>query len=93
MADIILYVLKGFVSVILTLIQLAMLIRAILSWFVDPLNEGGISTFLAILTEPLIAPVRALCAKMHWFEGVPIDVPFIITWLLLSLLQTVIQMV
>lgn len=88
--DMLIYFLKEFVNVIITVLHLAMLVRAILSWFVDPMNEGKLTSFLFMLTEPLIAPIRALCDKMHWFEGIPVDIPFLITWMLLTLLQTVI---
>ena len=69
--------------------MVAMLVRAILSWF-DPMREGKFSAFLLVLTEPVIFPVRALCEHMNWFEGIPLDIPFLITVLLLALLQTVI---
>ena len=91
MSDFVVFFLKSFVTVILSILQLAMLARAILSWFVDPMNEGGIVAFLTALTEPVITPVRALCAKMHWFEGMPLDVPFLITVLLLAMIQSLIS--
>ena len=90
MSDLVVFFLKSFVNVIISLLQIAMFARAILSWFIDPMNEGGIVAFLTALTEPVIIPVRALCAKMHWFEGMPLDVPFLITVLLLALVQSLI---
>ncbi|MBQ8214106.1 MAG: YggT family protein [Clostridia bacterium] len=93
MADIIIYFFKEFVNVIITILHLAMFVRAIMSWFVDPMHEGKFAAFLFMITEPVIVPVRALCAKMHWFEGMPLDVPFLLTWLLLTLIQTVIGMI
>lgn len=93
MADIIIYFFKEFVNVIITILHLAMFVRAIMSWFVDPMHEGKFAAFLFMITEPVIVPVRSLCAKMHWFEGMPLDVPFLLTWLLLTLIQTVIGMI
>lgn len=90
MSDLVVFFLKSFVNVIISLLQIAMFARAILSWFIDPMNEGGIVAFLTALTEPVIIPVRALCAKMHWFEGMPLDVPFLITVLLLAMIQSLI---
>ncbi len=92
MSDLVVFFLKSFVNVIISLLQIAMFARAILSWFIDPMNEGGIVAFLTALTEPVIIPVRALCAKMHWFEGMPLDVPFLITVLLLAMIQSLIGM-
>ena len=90
MSDLVVFFLKSFVNVIISLLQIAMFARAILSWFIDPMNEGGIVAFLTALTEPVILPVRALCAKMHWFEGMPLDVPFLLTVLLLAMIQSLI---
>ena len=67
-------------------LEIAMFARAILSWF-DQTGESRISAFLFTITEPIIFPIRALCEKMHWFEGIPIDIPFMLTYLVLILLQ------
>jgi uncharacterized protein YggT (Ycf19 family) len=79
------------VRTILSVLMLAMTARAILSWIVM-LTEGGLATrmygFLQRITEPIIMPIRALFARMHWFEGFPLDVSFLVTWLLLSAIQT-----
>ncbi len=74
---------------ILGVIELAMFLRAILSWFASP--ESRLLDFLYSVTEPAIAPVRALCEHFGWFEDLPIDIPFIITMLLLSLIETLIE--
>ena len=81
------YVLANTILILIDILQFAMLARAILSWL-DPMQQWRISSFLRALTEPVIMPVRLLCEKMHWFEGVPIDIPFLITMILLSLIGT-----
>ena len=83
----VLYLLVNTVLSLIEVLQFAMLARAILSW-IDPMQEWRISAFLRALTEPVIMPVRMLCEKMHWFEGMPIDIPFLITILLLSMIGT-----
>ena len=85
--DYVLYVLTNTILVLIEVLQLAMLARAILSW-IDPMREWRISIFLIAFTEPVIMPVRRFCEKRHWFEGIPIDIPFLITILLLSLIGT-----
>ena len=87
--DTLLYILQYTVTVIIDVLLLAMFVRAIFSW-IDPMREGRLSIFLTALTEPVILPIRALCEKMHWFEGMPLDIPFLLTVLLLSLLQTLV---
>ena len=86
------YVLSRTILILIDILQLAMLVRAILSW-IDPMHEWRISAFLYSLTEPVILPVRALCEKKHWFEGLPLDMPFMITWLLLSVIGTVLMFI
>ena len=82
--------LRQFVYYLLGAVELAMFVRAILSWF-DPMHEWGISSFLYMVTEPIILPVRRLCERMRWFEGFPLDIPFLITFLLISLVQSLLM--
>ena len=81
------YIFTQFIVRLIDVLQICMLVRAILSWF-DPMQGWKISGFLHFITEPVIMPVRALCARMHWFEGFPLDIAFLVTWLLLSMIQT-----
>ena len=64
------------------LIILAMLIRAICSWFrID--ERYALIRFLARLTDPFIAPVRRIVKPVGTF-----DLSFLITWFLLLTIQT-----
>ena len=56
-------------------VSVALLVRAILSWFVRE-GDSPFSSLLILITEPLILPVRHLCDRFGWFQGVPMDVPF-----------------
>lgn len=84
--DLLVYILKLTLTCILDVLQIAMIARAIFSWF-DPTGESRFGSLLYFLTEPVITPVRRLCEKLHWFEGVPVDIPFLITMILLSVIQ------
>ena len=75
--------LKNVVIVLLTAVQFAMLARAILSWF--PIDNKFVD-FLHAITEPFIYPIRMLFEKMNWFVGLPIDVSFFVTYLLISVI-------
>ena len=68
----------------------ALLLRAIFSWF-DPEASGKFSGFLLMVTEPFIMPIRQICYKNNWFQQVPLDIPFLITVLLVWVLQTVVE--
>jgi len=49
-------------------------------------EDSPVENFLYTVTEPVIAPVRALCDRFGWFEGLPVDMSFFITFILLSVL-------
>ncbi len=78
-----LYVVSSVVVIFLSVIQFAMMIRAIFSWF--PM-ENKLIDFLHGVTEPFIYPMRRLFEKMNWFQNSPIDFSFTATFLLLSLI-------
>ncbi len=81
---IIVEIFKSTVSIILVTLQLAMTARAILSWF--PIEPNKFITFLNIVTEPIVYPVRKLFEKMNWFQGIPLDMSFMTTYLLISII-------
>jgi len=82
----IVYVVVATVRVLLVALQFLMMARAIISWL--PVNEDNpIVVFLYSVTEPVIMPVRSVIERFGWFEGLPIDMSFLITFMLLSILQ------
>lgn len=81
----VLYVLTSTLKIVLVVFQFLMLGRALVSWL--PLDEDNpIENFLYTVTEPVITPVRALIERFGWFEGLPIDMSFFITFLLIAVL-------
>ncbi|MBQ8849287.1 MAG: YggT family protein [Clostridia bacterium] len=81
----ILYIISTVVQVILTVIQIAMLLRAILSWF--PIEPNGFTEFLFSITEPFIYPFRALFNRLNWFQDIPIDVAFSAAYIALFIIS------
>ena len=80
-----LFVLINFVVMFIEVISLAMMLRAILSWFFD--SDGKFIKFLYVLTEPAIMPIRRLFQKLNWFQETPIDMAYTATYLVLMLVQ------
>ena len=60
----------------LYLIDIAMLIRAILSWFPGE-NDSRLLDFVYTVTEPFLIPFRLLFHKLNWFAGMPLDMSFL----------------
>lgn len=82
----VLYVITATLRFLISAIQFLMLARAIISWL--PIEEDNpIVTFLYAVTEPVIYPVRCIIERFGWFEGMPIDMSFFFTFILLSILE------
>jgi uncharacterized protein YggT (Ycf19 family) len=78
-------VLLGIVRTALYVISLAMLARAILSWF--PLDEESrLVGILLLLTEPFVHPIRSLLDRFETFRNSPIDLSFTIAATLILIL-------
>ncbi len=80
------YVVVRCALLFLDIITLGMTVRMILSWIMID-NDSKLGRFLYVMTEPVILPVRALCEKFGWFRGMPVDMPFFISAVLLMLLR------
>lgn len=79
--------LAGTVRALFFFVEICFLVRAVLSWF--PLREDHpVILFVAMVTEPIVAPVRALLDRLGWFQNLPIDVSFFFAYLLLILVET-----
>lgn len=72
------------VLVALAFIEICMLLRAILSFFVD--QESVVLTFCIAVTEPVILPFRAILSRFDSVNRIPFDIPFLVTYIALALL-------
>ena len=68
----------------LGIIELCMLLRAILSFFVD--QESVLLTFCIAVTEPVILPFRAILSRFESLDRIPFDIPFLVTYVALAIL-------
>lgn len=85
------YILVRFVTIFLDVILFALLIRAVLSWFTMGNGQSPLGSFLFVVTEPFILPVRALCRRFGWFQGSPLDLSFLITTMILSITSVILS--
>lgn len=83
------YILSHFVDVLLTVIYFAIFIRVILSWL--PLDEDGpFVSFVYLITDPIILPIRSMLERTGLFQNSPIDFSTLIAMILVMLVQTLI---
>ncbi len=71
-------------NTLLTIIMLAIIIRAFLSW-VYPVGKDPWTKILLDLTEPILAPIRSLMMRIL---PIPIDLSPLVVILLIQLLQS-----
>jgi YggT family protein len=70
------------VRTLLYAINLAMLLRAILSWL--PIDEDNrLLVALCMVTEPLIHPVRVFLDRFESVRHMPFDIAFMVTSILI----------
>ncbi|MBR5220933.1 MAG: YggT family protein [Clostridia bacterium] len=84
------YVFANVAYLLVGAIQTLMFIRAILSWF-PMLEENSITDFIYQVTEVVIYPVRCILERFEIFTALPLDLSFFVTFILLSILQTILM--
>ncbi len=90
--DLLIYLLVSTVSMFLMVEEILFLFRAILSWIFFA-EDNVITNFLYAVTEPLIVPVRAVLNRFETIQNIPIDISFIVTVMLMSVLQMLLPVV
>ena len=84
--EVFIYVLVSTLSLLIDVLLLVLTITAILSWFpASPDNK--FQQVMFFITDPIVMPMRVLFARMGWFQGIPFDLSFMATCLVLVLLQ------
>lgn len=82
-----LYIVAKTIQLCLSLVSLSMVIRMILPVFADP--EGNvIYAASCYISEPFVLPVRFVMAKLGIGQSTPIDLAFIVAYLIVILLGT-----
>lgn len=82
-----LYFIRTAAQFLLVVIEIAMFVRAVIS-FVPSLQGGVLDQFSYAISEPFIVPMRILLDRFESVRNLPVDVPFFITFLLISVIQT-----
>lgn len=85
--NLLIYLLVSAVRFFLTIEMLLFMVRAIFSWIFMNDEESKAMNFLYRVTEPLIIPARVLLGKINGMNEIPIDIPFFVTMILLSVAQ------
>lgn len=81
------YVAAKCMALLLDVVIFAMMIRAIMSW-VMPDRSSRFFQIVYGLTEPVIAPIRQLLSRFAFFRSSPIDLSFLIAYLILEIIRS-----
>lgn len=76
------------VSIVIDVVSIAMLVQVILQFFVDT-TQNRIYILACFITEPFIAPVRLIMARLNILQDSPIDWAFFVTSVLLALIGSI----
>ena len=85
------YIIAKVISLLLRAVSLAMFSRVIME-LVSRMTSHDVHgnkffIFCYTVSEVFVTPFRYLCAKLNLFQGTPIDAPFFIAYLTVSMLQ------
>jgi len=84
----ILYIIAVTVRTFLSVVSLAMFVRALVSLFVME-EENKFLFFLSCITEPFITPFRFLLSNIPFVRESPIDISFTVAFFAVIILQRV----
>ena len=71
---------------LLNILQFLMLAMAIMSW-IPQLRQSRLYGSISMLLEPLLMPIRKLLWRIPALRSFPLDLSFLLLWLLLSLVM------
>ncbi|MBR4335559.1 MAG: YggT family protein [Clostridia bacterium] len=84
-------ILSRMVLATILIVELCMLARMILQFFVE--DENALMTFCIAVTEPVILPFRLLFSRFESLDRIPFDIPFIVAYFSLAILGRVLPVV
>ena len=86
-----LYVVAKVVAIALSVLSVAMFLRVILQFFVS--EDNKLVIFCYAITEPFIIPVRVIMERLNIGQDSPLDIPFFVSYLILSVLQMLLPII
>ncbi|MBO4453005.1 MAG: YggT family protein [Clostridia bacterium] len=85
------YIVSGTVNVAVKALIYTLLIRVVMSLFVDEEEPSRIYIFCCAVTEPVVSPTRALLGKIKALDGFPIDLSYFATAFILITIETALR--
>ncbi len=89
---IVLYFIAKLISILLEVVSTAMLVQAIMSFFVSG-EDNRFYIFLQAITEPFVMPVRFILSKLGLLDNSPIDWSFVLAYILISIVSVLLPVI
>jgi YggT family protein len=87
------YTLIKALDLLLYVIELALVVRAVLSWLPNMSRENPFIVLLNQVTEPVLSPIRALVEKSSFGKNSMLDLSPLIAFLLIEVARRVLNSV
>jgi uncharacterized protein YggT (Ycf19 family) len=88
----VLYIIAKVTAILLSAVSLAMILRMLMPIFMN-VEDNRLYMFCCLISEPFVIPVRYLMVKFNIGQNSPIDWAFCFSYLILSMLQTMLPVI
>ena len=86
------YIIAKTVQICLGLASFSMMARMLLPLFVNPM-DSRLYAISCYVSEPFVLPVRFVMAKLNIGQNTPIDVAFIVAYLIVWVLELILPVI
>ena len=87
-----LYIVAKLVEITLGLVSFAMILRMLLPFFIRDENNK-IYVFCCFVSEPFVIPFRYLLSKLNVAQNTPLDIPFMLAYLVIALMRMLLPII
>lgn len=88
---VLLYVLAKLVEITLSIVSLAMILRMLLPFFTG--EDNKLYIFVCFISEPFVIPFRYLLAKLNIGQSSPLDLSFMLSYLVIALIRMLLPVI
>lgn len=81
-------IIRKAVDILLTVIEVLVFLRVIVSWF-PAARDNPLIKFLYLITEPVLGPIRTLIQKSSFGANFMFDLSPIVVWLVIRVIRIV----
>lgn len=85
------YIFAKVISIGISVLSVLMFLRVILQFFAS--EDSKFVIFCYAVTEPFIIPIRAIMERLNIGQNSPIDIPFFVAYIIITVLQMLLPVI